>query len=290
MSIYIDENTRVIVQGITGRDGSFHTKRMLEYGTRIVAGISPGKGGSKVHGIPVYDSIYKAMQSTEADASIIFVPADKAVDALYEAVDSDYISLVVCITEKIPTIDMAKVHHYYRSKMVELIGPNCPGLVSVGKSLLGIMPGKIFKKGSVGVVSRSGTLTYEIVDCLSNAGFGQSTCVGLGGDVIVGTSFVDVLARLESDDETGAVVLIGEIGGDDEQHAAEYIRNMTKPVVAYVAGISAPKGQKMGHAGAIVFGEGESALNKIEVFEKASVPVARIPSEVPLLLARVFNK
>ncbi|HHS51137.1 MAG TPA: succinate--CoA ligase subunit alpha [candidate division Zixibacteria bacterium] len=290
MSIVIDDTTRVIVQGITGRDGSFHAGRMLDYGTKVVAGVSPGKGGSVVHGVPVFDNFYEAAEKIEADASIIFVPAQHAVSALYEAADSGAVKLVVCITEKIPALDMAKVYHYYRAKSVGLLGPNCPGIISPGKSLLGIMPGEIFKRGSIGVVSRSGTLTYEIVHSLSKAGFGQSSCVGLGGDSIVGMSFVDILEEFQDDDETEAVVLIGEIGGDDEQRAAIFIKSMTKPVVAYVAGVSAPKEQRMGHAGAIVFGGGESAHEKIEAFRDASIPVAKRPSEAPELLARIFTK
>ncbi len=289
MSILIEADTRILIQGITGRDGAFHTERMLDYGSRIVAGVSPGKGGTSVHGVPVFDKVAEAVAMTGAEASVVFVPANRAVEALYEAADSRGIRMVVCITEKIPTIDISRIYHYYRSNLVGLLGPNCPGIISVGKASLGIMPGAIFKKGSIGVVSRSGTLTYEIVDCLSKAGFGQSTCVGLGGDAIVGTSFVEVLGKFEDDEETSAVVLIGEIGGDDEQRAAEFIMSMSKPVVAFVAGVSAPREQRMGHAGAIVFGGGESAEAKIKAFESASIPVAKSPSEVPRLVARVLN-
>jgi len=284
MSILIDKNTRVVVQGITGRDGSFHTKQMLEYGTRVVAGMTPGKGGTSVHGVPVFDTMAEAVQQTGANTSVLYVPPGAAVDALLEAADAG-VKLVVCITEGVPANDMLKVVRYFEVVGVRLVGPNCPGVISPGVCKVGIMPGGIHKKGSVGVVSRSGTLTYEVVYHLTNAGIGQSTCIGIGGDPIIGTRFLDVLEMFERDRQTEAVVLIGEIGGSDEEVAAEYIqRQMTKPVVAFIAGRTAPPGKRMGHAGAIIAGGSGTAAEKIAAFRAAGVEVADTPREVAALI------
>ena len=289
MSIWVDENTRVVVQGITGRDGSFHTKMMLEYGTKVVAGVTPGKGGQRVEGVPVYDSMFDAVAETGANTSIVFVPPRFAVDAIYEAVDSG-VKLIVAITEGIPALDEAKIYDYVAKNGARLIGPNCPGIISPGKSKVGILPAQIFKEGNIGVVSRSGTLTYEIVYNLTNSGFGESTCVGIGGDPIIGTNFIDVLEAFEADPQTEAVVLIGEIGGTDEQQAAEFIRdNMSKPVVAFIAGQTAPPGKRMGHAGAIISGSEGTAAEKIAKFEECGVPVAKIPSEIPELVKKALG-
>jgi len=280
----IDKNTRVVVQGITGRDGSFHTKQMLEYGTRVVAGMTPGKGGTSVHGVPVFDTMAEAVQQTGANTSVLYVPPGAAVDALLEAADAG-VKLVVCITEGVPANDMLKVVRYFEVVGVRLVGPNCPGVISPGVCKVGIMPGGIHKKGSVGVVSRSGTLTYEVVYHLTNAGIGQSTCIGIGGDPIIGTRFLDVLEMFERDRQTEAVVLIGEIGGSDEEVAAEYIqRQMTKPVVAFIAGRTAPPGKRMGHAGAIIAGGSGTAAEKIAAFRAAGVEVADTPREVAALI------
>ncbi|MCD6097500.1 succinate--CoA ligase subunit alpha [bacterium] len=284
MSIIVDEGTKLLVQGITGRDGSFHTKQMLAYGTNVVAGVTPGKGGETVEGVPVFDNCREAVESTGANTSVLFVPAPFAPDAIFEAKEAG-IKTIVCITEGIPTLDMSKLYWWLRFDSVTLIGPNSPGVISPGKSKVGILPSSIFKKGTVGVVSRSGTLTYEIVYNLTLAGFGQSTCIGIGGDQIIGTSFVDVLEMFARDDGTEAVVLIGEIGGTDEQDAAEYIkREFKKPVVAFIAGQTAPPGRRMGHAGAIISGSEGTAREKIEVLKSAGVPVAPIPSRIPELL------
>jgi succinyl-CoA synthetase alpha subunit len=284
MSILIDKNTRVVVQGITGRDGSFHTKQMLEYGTRVVAGMTPGKGGTSVHGVPVFDTMAEAVQQTGANTSVLYVPPGAAVDALLEAADAG-VKLVVCITEGVPANDMLKVVRYFEVAGVRLVGPNCPGVISPGVCKVGIMPGQIHKRGSVGVVSRSGTLTYEVVYHLTNAGIGQSTCIGIGGDPIIGTRFLDVLEMFERDRQTEAVVLIGEIGGSDEEVAAEYIqRQMTKPVVSFIAGRTAPPGKRMGHAGAIIAGGSGTAAEKIAAFRAAGVEVADTPREVAALI------
>jgi succinyl-CoA synthetase alpha subunit len=284
MSILIDRATRVLVQGITGRDGSFHAGQMLEYGTRVVAGVTPGKAGAAVHGIPVFESVEEAVAKTGANASVVYVPASLAQDALYEAIDAD-VPLVVCITEGIPVRDMVEVWAYLKGRSTRLVGPNCPGLISPGKCKVGIMPGQIHKPGRVGLVSRSGTLTYEVVWQLTRAGLGQSTCLGIGGDPIIGTRFLDALALFEADDATDAVVLIGEIGGTDEEEAAAYIeRHLSKPVVAFVAGQTAPPGRRMGHAGAIVSGGTGTAQEKTARFEAAGIPVARTPSEIPSLV------
>ncbi|HEV8129223.1 MAG TPA: succinate--CoA ligase subunit alpha [Candidatus Eisenbacteria bacterium] len=285
MSILVDRSSRVLVQGITGRDGSFHAKQMKEYGTRVVAGVTPGKGGTSVDGIPVFDSVEEAVAKTKADVSVIYVPAALAQDAIYEAVDAE-VPLVVCITEGLPVRDMVEVAAYLRNRSTRLIGPNCPGLISPGQCKVGIMPGFIHAPGRIGLVSRSGTLTYEVVWQLTRAKMGQSTCIGIGGDPIIGTRFTDALALFEGDDRTDAVVLIGEIGGQDEEEAAALIESsMSKPVVAFIAGQTAPPGKRMGHAGAIVSGGSGTAQEKVARFERAGVPVAKVPSEIPRLIA-----
>jgi len=287
MSILIDENTQVLVQGITGSEGSFHTKRMIEYGTKVVAGVTPGKGGTvfehKDKKIPVYDTVAEAVENHPIEATAIFVPARFATDAILEAADAG-IPLIVCITERIPLHQMLRTYEMLQHRGVRLIGPNCPGLLSAGKSKIGIMPGEIFTEGPVGVVSRSGTLTYEIVDQLSRAGLGQTTAVGIGGDPIIGSSFIDILKLFEEDPETELVVLVGEIGGSDEEEAAEFIASeMSKPVVAYIAGFSAPPGKRMGHAGAIITGSSGTAQAKAEALEAKGVPVGRTPKELAKL-------
>ncbi len=285
MSILIDENTRAIVQGITGSQGSFHTKLMLEYGTRIIAGVTPGKGGEEVHGVPVYNSVREALREHDATASIIFVPAPFAMDAALEAIEN--LELVVIITEGIPVHDAMKIKEYAARCGCRVIGPNTPGIISPGKSKLGIMPAQVFSQGRIGVVSRSGTLAYEIALAITEAGFGESSLVGIGGDPVVGTSFVEVLDMFEKDKETSAVVLIGEIGGDAEERAAEFISTMSKPVVAYVAGVTAPPGKRMGHAGAIISRGRGTAESKIRALESSGARVARLPQEIPDLLAEV---
>ena len=284
MSILIDEKTKVIVQGITGRDGSFHAKQMKQYGTNVVAGVSPGKGGQEIVGIPVYNSMKQAVKETSANTSIIFVPAKFAVDAIYEAADSD-VKLIVAISEGIPIIDMIKVIKYLERRNVFLIGPNSPGIISPGKSKVGILPAQIFKKGKIGLISRSGTLTYEIVDHITKSGLGESTCIGIGGDPIIGMNFIDCLKLFEKDPETEAVALIGEIGGNAEETAAQYVQeNMTKPVVGFIVGKTAPPGKRMGHAGAIISGGSGTASEKIADLEEAGISVANQPSEVATLL------
>lgn len=284
MSIFIDEKSRLVVQGITGRDGSFHAKQMKQYGTNVVAGTSPGKGGQEVEGIPVFNSMKQAVNETEANTSIIFVPSQFAVDAMYEAADAG-VKLIVAISEGIPVIDMIKVTEYLARRDVLLIGPNSPGLISPGKSKVGILPGQIFKKGKVGLISRSGTLTYEIVDHITKSGLGESTCIGIGGDSIIGTDFIDCLKLFEQDPETEAVVLIGEIGGNAEEVAAQYVQeNMTKPVVGFIVGKTAPPGKRMGHAGAIISGGSGTASEKISALENAGIRVANEPSEIADLL------
>jgi succinyl-CoA synthetase alpha subunit len=288
MAILVNKNTRVLVQGITGRDGSFHTKLMLEYGTNIVAGVTPGKGGSDYLGIPIFDTVKEAVKKTSPNTSIIFVPPQFAVDAIYEAADNG-ISLIVVITEGIPIHDMVKVKNYLDRKGVRLIGPNCPGIITPNECKVGIMPSHIFRRGKIGVVSRSGTLTYEIVNQLTINGFGQSTAIGIGGDPIIGSKFVDILKLFNEDNETEAIVLIGEIGGTDEQDAAEYIKKeFNKPVVAFIAGRTAPPERRMGHAGAIIAGSEGTAEEKIRAFENAGVKVASLPEEVPKLLKELI--
>ena len=290
MSILIDKKTKVVVQGITGRDGAFHTKQMLDYGTKIVAGVTPGKAGETVEGVPVFDSVREARDATGANTSVIYVPSKFAVDAIYEAAEAG-IDLVICISEGVPAMDMLAVYNYLKGKKTRLVGPNTPGLISPGASKVGIMPGKIHAKGSVGVVSRSGTLTYEVVYHLTQTGIGQSTCLGTGGDQIVGTGFLDVLEMFEKDPQTKAVVLIGEIGGTDEEEAAKYIKKkMSKPVVAFVAGMTAPPGKRMGHAGAIIAGGSGTATEKIAAFRKAGIKVAESPSEVAVLMEAELAK
>jgi len=289
MAILVGKDTRLLVQGITGRDGSFHTRLMKEYGTNVVAGVTPGKGGMEVEGVPVFDTVKEAVAKTDANTSIIFVPAPFAADAIMEAADAG-IKLIVAITEGIPIHDMLKVRAYLDQKGARLIGPNCPGLITPGEAKVGIMPGQIFKRGSIGVVSRSGTLTYEIVSHLTAHGFGQSTAIGIGGDPIIGTKFIDVLKMFKDDPETEAVVLIGEIGGTDEQDAAEYIgKEFNKPVVAFIAGRTAPKEKRMGHAGAIIAGGEGTAEEKIKAFERVGVRVADLPEQVPEILKEVLK-
>ncbi len=292
MAIIIDENTRVVVQGLTGREGRFHALRNRDYGTKVVAGVTPGKGGTDVEGIPVFDTMSEAVAETGANASIIFVPARFTADAVYEAADSG-VGVIVCITEGVPAHDEARFVNYVHAAYpgTVLIGPNCPGLISPGKSNLGIMPGEItLPGGPVGLVSRSGTLTYQAVHELTQRGIGQTTCVGIGGDPVPGTGFIDCLSRFEADPDTKACVMIGEIGGSDEETAAAFIASeMTKPVVGYVAGVTAPAGKKMGHAGAIVSGSKGTAAAKIEALEKAGCRVGRNPSEIGELMAEVLK-
>lgn len=284
MSILINKNTKVIVQGITGRDGAFHTSKMKAYGTNIVGGISPGKGGIEVEGVPVFNTVEEAVNATGANASVIFVPAPFAGDAILEASYAG-VELVICITEGVPVQDMIKVTPVLKQHGTKLIGANCPGLITVDECLIGILPGMIFKKGNVGLISRSGTLTYEVVNMLSNSGLGQTTCVGIGGDAVSGLYFRDLLEMYENDSETKAVVLIGEIGGDAEEQAAQYIKDhMKKPVVAFIAGQSAPPGKRMGHAGAIISSGSGTAEEKIKAFAAAGVPVAKEPGEIPGLV------
>jgi succinyl-CoA synthetase alpha subunit len=285
MSIFLDKNSKVVVQGITGREGLFHTQRMLAYGTNIVGGVTPGKGGSKIEsGQPVFNTVKDAVEATGATHSIIFVPPAFAVDALYEAHDAG-ISLAVCISEGIPAHDMLKV--VATTSGMRIIGPNCPGLVSPGKSLVGIMPGHVFKEGRIGMISRSGTLTYEVVNNLTKAGLGQSTCVGIGGDPIIGTTFVDCLRAFANDSQTDAIVICGEIGGSDEEDAAAFMKQHlpNKPAVAFIGGRSAPPGKRLGHAGAIISGNTGTPQSKVAAFEAAGVPVADRPSDIPRLLA-----
>lgn len=284
MAIFIDRNTRVLVQGITGRDGSFHARQMKAYGTGVVAGVTPGKGGLQIDDIPVFNTVEEAASHFPIDATVIYVPPALAADAVYEAVDAG-IRLIVCITEGIPTSDMLRVYSRVRAAGIRLIGPNCPGLISPGESKIGIMPASLVSRGNVGVVSRSGTLTYEAIWALTQAGLGQTTCVGIGGDPIIGTDFIACLDAFEKDPLTEAVVLIGEIGGTDEEEAARFIRrHMTKPVAAFIAGRTAPPGKRMGHAGAIVMGSSGSAADKVAALEDAGVPVAASPSELPGLI------
>jgi succinyl-CoA synthetase alpha subunit len=280
MAVYVDRETKLLVQGITGKEGSFHALRNKSYGTQVVAGVTPGKAGQSVDGVPVFDTVAEAVMETGANASLIFVPARFAADAVFEAADAG-VHLIVSITEGIPVMDMARVYNYLRGKEHVLIGPNCPGLISPGKANVGIIPDEICVEGPVGLVSRSGTLTYQIMHELTQRGAGQSTCIGIGGDPIIGTGFVEVLERFEADPETRVAILVGEIGGDDEERAAQYIsEHMTKPVVAYVAGFTAPPGKRMGHAGAIITGSRGTAQAKAEAFEAAGVRVGRNPTEV----------
>ena len=284
MSILIDENTQVLVQGITGRDGSFHSRTMVQDGTKIVAGITPGKGGQKMDDIPVYNRVADAQKEHKIDATVIFVPPRFANAAIIEAADAG-IPLIICITEGLPVNEMIDTYHYVKKQGLRLIGPNCPGIISPGKSKIGIMPLKIHKPGNIAVISRSGTLTYEVVHALSVNGLGQSTCVGIGGDPIVGSNFIDLLALFNDDADSAAVVMIGEIGGEDEEAAAEFIKNnMNKPVAGFISGRTAPPGKRMGHAGAIISGGKGSPKTKIRALEDAGVKVADTPSEIPGIL------
>lgn len=285
MSMLIGAETRVIVQGITGRDGSFHTERMLHYGTKVVGGVTPGKGGQTVHGLPVFETVPEAVEATGADVSVMFVPAEFAKQAMLDAASAD-LRILVVITEGIPTLDVLEAYEGLSARGIRLIGPNCPGVVTPGACKVGIMPETIFKPGRIGVISRSGTLTYEIVNELKAAGLGQSTCIGIGGDPVIGSTFVDLLPLFEDDPETEAVVIVGEIGGQEEVRAAEFFKkHMQKPVVGFVAGLTAPPGKRMGHAGAIVGGEDDTAAAKIEKLKAAGIPVAGMVSDIPKLLS-----
>jgi succinyl-CoA synthetase alpha subunit len=289
MSIFIDQSTKLIVQGITGRDGSFHAKQMIEYGTHVVAGVTPGKGGQHFEGtVPIFDTVYDAVQATGANTSVIYVPPMFAADAMMEAAAAG-VKLIVCITEGVPVLDMTKVYPFVKEHGARLLGPNCPGLITPGQSKVGIIPGRICLPGNVGVVSRSGTLTYEIVNQLTKAGIGQSSCVGIGGDPINGTNFIDCLAAFEADPHTKAVAMMGEIGGTDEQEAAQFVKDhMTKPVVGFIAGQTAPPGRRMGHAGAIISGSAGTAAEKIDAFKAAGMGVAQRPVDfVDLIKARL---
>lgn len=289
MSILINKETKVVCQGITGQAGSFHAMQMLEYGTKLVAGVTPGKGGIIHNGIPVFGSMLEAVNKTGANASVIYVPASFAADAIMEAVDAE-IALVVCITEGIPTLDMLRVVKYLAAGKSRLIGPNCPGIITPGACKIGIMPGYIHKKGSVGVVSRSGTLTYEVVWQLTQQGIGQSTCVGIGGDPIIGTHFVDILKMFQLDEETSAIVLIGEIGGSMEEEAAEYIKKeITKPVIGFIAGRSAPHGKRMGHAGAIIAGDKGKAVTKVAALQDAGAFMVDNPADIGITVSNILK-
>ena len=294
MAIFADTETSVVVQGITGRDGSFHTVQMMEYGTRVVAGVTPGKGGQSFDGpggekVPVFDSMDEAVSRTGANASVVYVPPAYAADAILEAIDSG-VQLVVAITEGVPVLDMARAHAFARARGVRVLGPNCPGLISPGKAKIGILPGQIVTEGPIGVVSRSGTLTYEAVFQLTNVGLGQTTCVGIGGDPLIGTDFIDCLEAFEADGDTEAVVMIGEIGGTDEQQAAAWVAaNMSKPVVGFIAGQTAPPGRRMGHAGAIISGSSGTAEEKIRAFEENGIAVAKRPADIVGLIQEAIG-
>ena len=288
MTILVDNDTRVLVQGITGGEGSFHARQMVEYGTNVVGGVTPGKGGQSFEGIPVFDGVSQAVDATNANASVIFVPEAFAADAIMEAADAG-IGLVVCVTEGIPTADMVNVHQYLRSRPTRLIGPNCPGIISPGKCKIGIMPGFIHQEGGVGLISRSGTLTYEAVGQLSERGIGQSTCIGIGGDPIIGTQFVDALKLFGDDPDTDAVVMIGEIGGTAEEDAAAYIAaNYEKPVIGFIAGRTAPPGRRMGHAGAIIAGGKGTAAEKMEAMNNAGIHVCESPADIGATVERAL--
>ncbi len=297
MAILIDEKTKLVVQGITGRDGSFHAKQMISYGTKVVAGVTPGKGGTDFEGgegkkVPIFNSVREAVEKTGANTSVIYVPAPFAADSILEAAAAG-ISFVICITEGVPVNDMVRVARHLKNspKPVRLLGPNCPGLLSPGKSKVGIMPGHIAKEGRIGVVSRSGTLTYEVVYALTQAGMGQSTCVGIGGDPVIGTRFIDCLELFEKDPQTDAIAMVGEIGGTDEEEAARYVKEkMKKPVVGFIAGQAAPPGRRMGHAGAIVSGGTGTAADKIKALEAAGIKVAKIPADIPDLVKTALAK
>ncbi|MBI4595067.1 MAG: succinate--CoA ligase subunit alpha [Candidatus Tectomicrobia bacterium] len=290
MSILVDQNTKVVVQGITGREGTFHTIQALKYGTKVVAGVTPGKGGTKVEGVPVFNTVEQCVKATGANCSLIFVPSPFAADSILEGVEAG-LDVVVCITEGIPTLDMVMVHRYLKDKKTTLIGPNCPGIISPGKCKIGIMPAHIHKEGTVGVVSRSGTLTYEVVSQLTELGIGQSTCVGIGGDPIIGTNFVEILKLFQQDPDTKAVALIGEIGGSAEEDAAAFVReHMTKPVIGFVAGRTAPPGKRMGHAGAIIAGGKGTAAEKIEAMARYGIKVSESPAGIGAMVASALGK
>jgi succinyl-CoA synthetase alpha subunit len=289
VSIFIGKDTRLVVQGITGRDGSFHAKQMMEYGTRVVAGVTPGKGGQRFEGaVPIFDTVARAVAETGANTAVIYVPPAGAAGAIFEAVDAG-IPMVVCITEGVPVIEMTRVMPFVRERGARLLGPNCPGAITPGQAKVGIIPGQICTPGRVGLVSRSGTLTYEVVNLLTRAKIGQSTCVGIGGDPIIGTNFIDCLQAFQDDPDTDAIVMMGEIGGTDEQHAADFVRqHVTKPVVGFIAGQTAPPGRRMGHAGAIISGSSGTASEKMAAFEAAGISVMKRPADVvPLLRARL---
>jgi succinyl-CoA synthetase alpha subunit len=292
MAIFIDDDTRLVVQGITGRDGAFHSRQMLEYGTKVVAGVTPGKGGQTFDEgpttVPIFDDMDQAVRESGANTSVIYVPPAFAADAIMEAAEAG-IQFIVAITEGIPVLDMTRVYPFVQERGARLLGPNCPGALSPGKAKVGIMPGQIVREGNIGVVSRSGTLTYEVVYLLTQAGIGQSTCIGIGGDPIIGTNFIDVLDAFERDPDTGAVVMIGEIGGTDEQEAAAFVsKNMSKPVVGFIAGQTAPPGRRMGHAGAIISGSAGTAEEKMAAFEENGIAVMKRPSEVVDLVRAVL--
>ncbi|HVG19773.1 MAG TPA: succinate--CoA ligase subunit alpha [Blastocatellia bacterium] len=290
MSILVDKNTRVVVQGITGKEGSFHTQQMIAYGTRIVAGVTPGKGGTEQEGVPVFDTLAEAVAKTDANASVIYVPPPFAADAIMEAADAD-LPLAVCITEGIPALDMVRAFDYLRGRATRLIGPNCPGIISPGKCKIGIMPGHIHAEGRVGVVSRSGTLTYEAVHQLTHLGMGQSTAIGIGGDPVIGTNFLDALKLFEQDSDTDAVVMIGEIGGTAEEQAAQFVReHMTKPVIGFIAGQTAPPGRRMGHAGAIIAGGKGTASEKMAAMQEAGIHVVKSPADIGAKVKEVLGK
>lgn len=290
MSILVDKNTKLVVQGITGKEGSFHTIQALEYGTNVVAGVTPGKGGQSLNGIPIFNTVKEAVNKTDANTSVIFVPPPFAGDAVIEAADAG-IALAVCITEGIPTFDMVSVYRYLKTSSTRMIGPNCPGIISPGKCKIGIMPGHIHKEGNVGVISRSGTLTYEAVGQLTGLGIGQSTCIGIGGDPVIGTNFINCLQLFQEDDDTGAIVMIGEIGGTAEEEAAQFIKeNVTKPVVGFIAGQTAPPGRRMGHAGAIISGGKGTAAEKMEAMSAAGIHVCQSPAEIGEKIKSVLEK
>ena len=288
MSIFVNKDTKLLVQGITGNEGSFHTRQCIEYGTRVVAGVTPGKGGQKMDDVPVFNTVAQAVKQTGANASLIFVPPPFGADAIMEAADAG-VEFIVCITEGIPILDMVRVKNFLATKKCRLIGPNCPGIITPEESKIGIMPGSIHKKGSIGVVSRSGTLTYEVVDQLTKLGMGQSTCIGIGGDPVNGTNFIDVLSAFKDDDETSAIVMVGEIGGSAEEEAAAYINaNITKPVVGFIAGLTAPPGRRMGHAGAIISGSSGTGEAKIAAFKDNGIHVCENLGEIGRICKEVF--
>ncbi len=288
MSIFVNKDTRLLVQGITGNEGSFHARQCIEYGTNIVAGVTPGKGGQKMDEVPVFNTVARAVQATGANASLIFVPPPFGADAIMEAADAG-VDLIVCITEGIPIMDMVKVKNFLATRNCRLIGPNCPGIITPEETKIGIMPGKIHKKGHVGVVSRSGTLTYEVVDQLTRLGMGQSSCIGIGGDPVNGTNFIDVLSAFQADDDTQAIVMVGEIGGSAEEEAAAYIKaNLTKPVVGFIAGLTAPPGRRMGHAGAIISGSSGTGEAKIKAFKENGIHVCENLGQIGRICKDVF--